>query len=121
MMIGYEIVEVDQPAWEIIGGGLSAFNTQQAGEDNGKNLCYVVKNPEGQIVGGVIRATYWDWLYINLMWIKEDLRDQGFGKRLLGLAEKRLASAAPSMLIWTHLVFKHLISIKNLDTKSLVN
>jgi GNAT superfamily N-acetyltransferase len=89
MKNGYEIVEVDQPAWEIIGGGLTAFNTQQAGEDNGKNLCFVVKNPDGQIVGGVIGATYWDWLYINLMWIQEDLRDQGYGKQLLGLAEEK--------------------------------
>jgi GNAT superfamily N-acetyltransferase len=89
MKIGCEIVEVDQPAWEIIGGGLTAFNTQQAGEDNGKNLCFVVKNLDGEIVGGVIGATYWDWLYINLMWIKEDLRDQGFGKQLLGLAEEK--------------------------------
>lgn len=89
MKIGYEIVEVDQPAWEIIGGGLTAFNTQQAGEDNGKKLCFVVKKPDGQNVGGVIGATYWNWLYINLMWIQEDLRDQGYGKQLLGLAEEK--------------------------------
>ena len=89
MKIGHEIVEVDQPAWEIIGGGLTAFNKQQAGDDKGENLCFVVKNPDGQIVGGVIGATYWDWLYINLMWIQEDLRDQGYGKQLLGLAEEK--------------------------------
>jgi len=38
-------------------------------------------------VGGVIGATYWDWLYINLMWIREDLRCQGCGRQLLEAAE----------------------------------
>ena len=89
MKLGYEIIEVDQPAWEVIGGGLTAFNKQQAGDDNGKNLCFVVKDSDGGIVGGVIGATYWDWLYINLMWLEEDLRARGFGKQLLELAEEK--------------------------------
>lgn len=76
-----------QPAWEIIGGGISDFNTQQAGDDNGTNLCFVLQTPEGEIVGGVIGATYWDWLNVNLMWIREDLRNQGYGRQLLEKAE----------------------------------
>jgi len=43
--------------------------------------------PDGEIVGGVSGATYWGWLYVNLMWLKEDLRGQGYGKELLTLAE----------------------------------
>lgn len=83
----YEIKYLEQPAWEVIGGGLSDFNTQQAGDDDGKNLCYVLETSEGEIVGGVIGATYWDWLYVNLMWVREDLRGQGYGRRLLEEAE----------------------------------
>lgn len=83
----YEIKYLDQPAWEVIGGGLTDFNTQQAGDDEGKNLCFVLQSPSNEIVGGVIGATYWNWLYINLMWVKEDLRGQGFGQQLLSLAE----------------------------------
>ena len=40
-----------------------------------------------QVAGGVIAITYWNWLYIDLMWIKEDLRGLGYGSRLLALAE----------------------------------
>ncbi len=83
----YQIVSLDKPAWEVIGGGISDFNTRQAGDDQGQNLCFVVKAPGGEIVGGVIGATYWDWLYVNLMWVKEELRGQGYGERLLALAE----------------------------------
>ena len=83
----FEIKYLEQPAWEVISGSLTEFNTQQAGDDAGKNLCYILQSPSGEIVGGVIGATYWNWLYINLMWVREDLRGQGYGQQLLTLAE----------------------------------
>ena len=84
----YQIVYIDQPPWEIIGGGIADYNTQQAGDDEGKNLCFVLRSPDQEIIGGVIGATYWNWLYINLMWIKEEFRGRGFGHQLLTLAEQ---------------------------------
>jgi ribosomal protein S18 acetylase RimI-like enzyme len=84
----YRIAALDQPEWGVIGGGISAYNTQQAGDDNGKNLCFVLRNSNEEVVGGVISATHWDWFYINLMWIKEELRGRGYGGRLLALAEE---------------------------------
>jgi GNAT superfamily N-acetyltransferase len=83
----YEIVYLENPEWGVIGGGISEYNKQQAGDDTGRNLCFVVKTPAGEVVGGVIGATYWDWLYVNLMWVREDLRGSGYGQRLLALAE----------------------------------
>lgn len=88
MTEAYQIEKLDQPAWEVIGGGISDYNTQQAGDDDGKNLCYVLKTPEGEVAGGVIGATHWDWLYVNLMWLRKDLRGKGYGKELLALAEE---------------------------------
>jgi len=87
MDVEYKVVYLDKPEWGIIGGGISNFNTQQAGEDNSQNLCFVLHSPDQEVVGGVIGATYWDWLYINLMWVKEELRGHGYGHRLLKLAE----------------------------------
>jgi len=83
----FTIEYTEKPEWEIIGGGISEFNNQQAGDDHGKNLCFILKSPDDEIVGGVIGATYWDWLYVDLMWIKEELRGQGYGHRLLTMAE----------------------------------
>ncbi len=37
----------------------------------------------------MIGATYWDWFYLDLLWVKEELRGQGYGHRLLMLAENR--------------------------------
>ena len=83
----YTITYEDQPAWGVIGGAITEYNTQQADDDHGENLCFVLRDPGGEIAGGVIGATYWDWLYINLMWVREDLRRQGYGRQLLEQAE----------------------------------
>ena len=85
--IAYQIVAAEQPEWSVIGGGISEFNTQQAGEGHGKNLCFVLRGPDDEVAGGVIGSTFWNWLHVNLMWIREDLRGQGFGEQLLALAE----------------------------------
>ena len=86
----YHIVYVDKPeqsAWGIIGQGIRNYNKQQAGDDKAQNLCFALYAPDQVIVGGVIGAIYWDWFYLDLMWVKDDLRGRGFGHRLLTLAE----------------------------------
>ena len=83
-----EIVYIDQPEWGVIGGGISQYNKQQAGDDKGQNLCFVLRTTDDDVLGGVIGATFWDWLYIDLMWVKEELRGRGYGQRLLELAEE---------------------------------
>lgn len=83
----YKIHYVDKPEWGIIGQGITDYNKQQAGNDHAQNLCFVLHGPDEEVVGGVIGATYWNWLHIDLMWIKEKHRGCGNGRRLLTLAE----------------------------------
>ena len=87
----YKIVNLEKPdetAWSLIGGGLHQFNIQQAGDDHGKPLCFVLYAPDQELVGGIIGETHWEWLYVNLMFLREDLRGRGYGQRLLRLAEE---------------------------------
>jgi GNAT superfamily N-acetyltransferase len=84
----YQIAYVDEPVWEVIGQGIRDYNTQQAGAMNGKALCFALYAPDQSIVGGVIGETHWGWLYINLMWVKEELRGCGYGWKLLMAAEE---------------------------------
>ena len=86
----YEIVYVEKPdesIWGAIGGGLHQYNIEKARDGHGKLLCYILYTPEQEVVGGIIGETHWDWFYINLMFVKEELRKSGYGHRLLTLAE----------------------------------
>ena len=86
----YQIAFVDKPdesAWGIIGQGISSYNEQKAGAEKAQILCFALYAPDQEIVGGVLGVIYWDWLHIDLMWVKEDLRGHGYGQRLLTLVE----------------------------------
>ncbi len=85
---GFHIEYLDSPAWEIIGRGIREYNTSQAGDGHAIYLCFALYAPDGSIAGGVIGETHWNWLYINLMWITEELRGQGYGSKLLNAAEE---------------------------------
>ena len=83
----YKITAVEQPEWNIIGGGIHNYNIEKTGKDDSQNLCFVLQGPDQEVVGGVIGSTVWNWLNVTLMWIKEELRGQGYGEQLLKLAE----------------------------------
>ncbi len=83
----YPIIYVDKSEWEIIGAGIQDYNIKQAGDDKARSLCFVLMSPDQKVLGGVIGSTYWDWLHIDLMWIKEEFRGRGYGQRLLTLSE----------------------------------
>ncbi len=86
----YNITYVDKPeesAWGIIGRGVSYYNKEQAGDNKFQRLCFVLNAPDQEIVGGVLGEVYWDWLYIDLLWVRDELRGCGYGRRLLTQAE----------------------------------
>jgi GNAT superfamily N-acetyltransferase len=82
------IEKIEDEFWGVIGGGLHQYNIQQAGESNGTQLCFLLYAPDGEIAGGLIGETHWEWCYINMLWLREDLRGRGYGHQLLTLAEE---------------------------------
>ena len=89
MVEEYQIIYVDKPEWGIIGGAITDYNKQQAGDDESQTLCFVLQSSDQEIVGGVIGVIYWDWFSLDLMWVKEELRGRGYGLHLLELAEDK--------------------------------
>ena len=86
----YRIEYVEKPeeaAWGIIGRGLHEYNIAQAGDNKFQRLCFVLRDAKEEIVGGILGELYWEWFYVDLMWVREDLRQYGHGRRLLTHAE----------------------------------
>ncbi len=68
--------------------GLSAYNRQHAPDDTFEPLTLVVRDPQGAVVGGLLGGTIWHWLYVDILWLSDALRGQGYGTRLLAEAER---------------------------------
>ncbi len=86
----YKLVHIEKPeesAWGIIGRGLATFNKEQAGDNQFERLCYAIQTPGEEIVGGILGEVYWGWLYIDLLWVKEELCGQGYGYQVFGELE----------------------------------
>jgi GNAT superfamily N-acetyltransferase len=68
--------------------GLRACNESQIGPANHRPLQLVVRDAQGEVIGGLLGDTKWGWLYVDKLWISEQARGRGFGSRLLARAEE---------------------------------
>lgn len=84
--IGFEATP-DPNELEILGRALGDFNQAQAGPDGFERLFVSARDLDGRLHGGLIGATYWGWLFIDLLFVFADFRGQGSGSALLVRAE----------------------------------
>ena len=68
--------------------GLSAYNRQYAPDDAYQPVTLFVRDAQGTIVGGLLGGTCWNWLYVEILWLSEEIRGHGYGSRLLAEAER---------------------------------
>ena len=67
---------------------LNQFNCAHVGDDGHTPLNLIEYDADGNIIGGLLGGTYWGWMYIDILWVREDHRRQGVGSRLMTEAEK---------------------------------
>lgn len=71
---------------QILSNALNAFNENVFGEKV-KPLSIFLKDAEGHINGGVITYLQSDSIHIDVLWVDETIRKQGYGNQLLKAAE----------------------------------
>ncbi|HLJ20701.1 MAG TPA: GNAT family N-acetyltransferase [Stellaceae bacterium] len=49
----------------------------------------LMRDADGTLVGGLDGILYWDWLFVDNLWVHDDLRGLGHGRDLLARAERR--------------------------------
>jgi ribosomal protein S18 acetylase RimI-like enzyme len=68
--------------------GLVAFNNRQVGDENFQRLVLILRDEEGAVRGGLLGGTLWDWLYVSHLWVDDEARGCGLGRRLMLEAEE---------------------------------
>jgi GNAT superfamily N-acetyltransferase len=71
----------------VVEDGLYDYNVEQTGVDDGMGLTIFVRDDTGEIVAGLHGWTWCGACKVGRLWIRKDLRRQGYGQRLLAAAE----------------------------------
>jgi len=79
---------------QVVRDGLLAFNVEHVGlEPRSGSLNLFLRNPRGQVIGGLLGGWRWGWLYIDKLWIQAEYRKLGGGSSLLKGAEAEAIAA----------------------------
>ena len=77
-----------QETVDAVHAGLSVYNRRVLGNEQYAPLRLIARDAEGQIAAGLLGDLYFNWLYIAILWVREDQRGLGVGSRLMALAEE---------------------------------
>jgi GNAT superfamily N-acetyltransferase len=69
--------------------GLVRYNRAKAGPLHYSRVILAVRSTRGRLLGGLILQSYWRESYIELLWLSDRARAQGYGSRLMQEAERR--------------------------------
>ena len=72
----------------VVQQGLQTYNLLFAPNDGYKPLTIFLRFTDRTLLGGLLGETYWGWLHVSILWLDETVRRQGYGERLLALAEQ---------------------------------
>jgi len=70
-----------------IGGLIRSYNRSKRETAESEPLNIYVEDDSGELLAGLVAETFGNWLEIEYLFVKEDLRGQGIGSQLLQQAE----------------------------------
>jgi GNAT superfamily N-acetyltransferase len=67
---------------------LESFNYSQAGPEPELPLAILIREDGcDKIIGGLWGITYYRWMFVELLFVPQELRGKGFGKKMMAKAE----------------------------------
>ena len=70
-----------------IGGLIRSYNRSKREAAESEPLNIYVEDDSGELMAGLVAETFGNWLEIEYLFVKEDIRGQGIGSQLLQQAE----------------------------------
>ena len=72
---------------QVIGDLIRSYNRSKREAAESEPLNLYVEDDSGELMAGLVAETFGNWLEIEYLFVKEDLRGQGIGSKLLQQAE----------------------------------
>ena len=85
MQIRLENIESQKS--QVIGDLIRSYNRSKREAAESEPLNLYVEDDNGELMAGLVAETFGNWLEIEYLFVKEDLRGQGIGSKLLQQAE----------------------------------
>ena len=82
------IGEADDDLDERLSAGLDEYNLQASGVGDQRKFTVRINDADGGLIGGLRGWTWGTCAGISMVWIREDARKDGWGRRLLAAAER---------------------------------
>ena len=85
-----KVTEVAAPSeqdFEVLKAGLGGYNEGFTGRLYREKVSCFVKDESGVTRGGIIGEIKWGWLYVEGLWLSDDIRIKGLGTKLLNKLE----------------------------------
>jgi len=74
---------------QVVTDHLDAYNIAITGFQEYSSVNLFLRDAGDEVVGGLLAAIWGGVLFIRILWVSDALRGQGFGRRLMEMAERR--------------------------------
>jgi GNAT superfamily N-acetyltransferase len=82
--IQFELTDAPTPAnLDAIDSGLQEFNASDGRLDSVRPLVCLAKSADGQLLGGVKARSWGQCCEVQVLWVREQFRGNGIGRRLM--------------------------------------
>ena len=101
VLTAFDVIDADTLA--VLEAGLQAnAEEKNAPVYQATPMSVLAHNKAGALIGGLTGKTFWNWLYIDILWVAKEERAQGLGRRLVERAEAvALDRGCHSAYLWT--------------------
>ena len=91
----------------VIGNGLSEYNRLKAGYVDGRDLPVILRSSTtGEILGGLLGRTTLGLLFIDLVYLPEEMRGRGFGNCMMEMAEEEAVARGCTAAVLITITFQ---------------
>lgn len=74
--------------YKVLSDGMLSYHDKKGHRRTSEIINIFLKDTNKKVHGGIVVTVLWNGMEINSLWVEESLRGQGFGSKLVELAEK---------------------------------